>query len=51
MMQPGHISLPNGLGLHHPDHGTVGVASNDLTSCTTATRSPAPPGTNTSPPA
>jgi anaerobic selenocysteine-containing dehydrogenase len=32
MMQPGHISLPNGLGIDHPDHGTVGVAPNDLTS-------------------
>jgi anaerobic selenocysteine-containing dehydrogenase len=32
MMQPGHISLPNGLGTDHPDHGTVGVAPNDLTS-------------------
>ena len=32
MMQPGHISLPNGYGLDHPDHGTTGVAPNELTS-------------------
>lgn len=32
MMRPGHISLPNGLGVDHPDHGTTGVAPNDLTS-------------------
>jgi len=32
MMREGHISLPNGLGVDHPDHGTVGVAPNDLTS-------------------
>jgi len=32
MMQPGHISLPNGLGLDYPGHGPVGVALNDLTS-------------------
>ncbi|EUA35662.1 molybdopterin dinucleotide binding domain protein [Mycobacterium xenopi 4042] len=32
MMQPGHVSLPNGLGVDHPDHGRVGVAPNDLTS-------------------
>lgn len=32
MMQPGHISLPNGLGLRHPAHGTVGVAPRELTS-------------------
>ena len=32
MMQPGHVSLPNGLGLDHPDHGRIGVAPNDLTS-------------------
>jgi anaerobic selenocysteine-containing dehydrogenase len=32
MMQPGHISLPNGLGVDHPDHGRVGVAPNELTS-------------------
>ncbi len=36
MMQPGHISLPNGFGLHYPDDaGTeslVGVAPNALTS-------------------
>jgi anaerobic selenocysteine-containing dehydrogenase len=31
-MQPGHISLPNGYGLDHPDHGSVGVAPNELTS-------------------
>ncbi len=35
-MQPGHVSLPNGLGLDHPD-GTgravvTGVAPNELTS-------------------
>jgi anaerobic selenocysteine-containing dehydrogenase len=32
MMQPGHISLPNGYGLDHPDHGRTGVAPNELTS-------------------
>ncbi|HKT03344.1 MAG TPA: molybdopterin-dependent oxidoreductase [Rugosimonospora sp.] len=32
MMQPGHISLPNGLGTDHPEHGRAGVAPNDLTS-------------------
>ena len=35
-MQPGHISLPNGLGLDHPDpdgeHFRSGVAPNELTS-------------------
>jgi anaerobic selenocysteine-containing dehydrogenase len=31
-MQPGHISLPNGLGVDHPDYGRVGVAPNELTS-------------------
>lgn len=31
MMQHGHISLPNGLGVDHPEHGTAGVAPNDLT--------------------
>jgi anaerobic selenocysteine-containing dehydrogenase len=35
MMQPGHISLPNGYGLDHPgspEHGRIGVAPNELTS-------------------
>ncbi|RZS30320.1 anaerobic selenocysteine-containing dehydrogenase [Herbihabitans rhizosphaerae] len=32
MMRPGHVSLPNGLGVDHPEHGTVGVAPNELTS-------------------
>src|SRR5262249_14436051 len=32
MMQPGHISLPNGLGVDHPDHGIAGIAPNELTS-------------------
>lgn len=32
MMQPGHISLPNGYGLDHPDHDPIGVAPNELTS-------------------
>jgi anaerobic selenocysteine-containing dehydrogenase len=32
MMREGHISLPNGLGVDHPEHGTVGVAPNELTS-------------------
>lgn len=31
MMQPGHVSLPNGLGIEHAD-GTPGVAPNELTS-------------------
>jgi anaerobic selenocysteine-containing dehydrogenase len=30
-MQPGHVSLPNGLGLDYPDAGTTGVAPNELT--------------------
>ena len=34
-MQPGHISIPNGLGVDYPDedgeHGRVGVAPNELT--------------------
>ena len=34
-MQPGHVSLPNGLGLDHFEDGTgpvkTGVAPNDLT--------------------
>jgi anaerobic selenocysteine-containing dehydrogenase len=30
-MQPGHVSLPNGLGLDFPDLGRTGVAPNDLT--------------------
>jgi anaerobic selenocysteine-containing dehydrogenase len=36
MMQPGHVSLPNGLGLDHTDeHGAEhkpGVSPNELTS-------------------
>ena len=31
MMQPGHISLPNGYGLSHPGEDAVGVAPNELT--------------------
>ncbi|MDH3199847.1 MAG: molybdopterin-dependent oxidoreductase [Myxococcales bacterium] len=35
MMQPGHVSLPNGLGLDHPDDGgervQTGIAPNELT--------------------
>jgi hypothetical protein len=30
-MQPGHVSLPNGLGLAYGD-ATAGVAPNELTS-------------------
>ncbi len=30
-LRPGHVSLPNGLGVDHPD-GTPGVAPNELTS-------------------
>ncbi len=34
-MQPGHISIPNGYGLDHPDesgeHGRIGIAPNELT--------------------
>ena len=34
-MQAGHVSIPNGLGLDHPDengeHQRVGVAPNELT--------------------
>jgi formate dehydrogenase len=40
-MQPGHISLPNGLGLDHPEgeqRVTTGVAPNELTA--TADRDP-----------
>ncbi|MFF5185843.1 molybdopterin-dependent oxidoreductase [Streptomyces sp. NPDC000345] len=32
MMQPGHIALPNGYGVDHPEHGSSGVAPNELTS-------------------
>jgi formate dehydrogenase len=33
MMRPGHVALPNGLGLTHtPDGEAVGVAPNELTS-------------------
>jgi anaerobic selenocysteine-containing dehydrogenase len=32
-MQPGHISIPNGTGLDHPDAGAIGgIAPNELTS-------------------
>jgi anaerobic selenocysteine-containing dehydrogenase len=31
MMQPGHVSLPNGLGVHYPGAERVGVAPNELT--------------------
>ncbi|MGH8990031.1 MAG: molybdopterin dinucleotide binding domain-containing protein, partial [Acidimicrobiia bacterium] len=35
-MQPGHLALPNGLGVDHPDGDgrtiTTGVAPNELTS-------------------
>jgi anaerobic selenocysteine-containing dehydrogenase len=31
-MQPGHVALPNGLGLGYPDGGVTGVAPNELTS-------------------
>ncbi|MBW2426456.1 MAG: molybdopterin oxidoreductase family protein, partial [Deltaproteobacteria bacterium] len=32
-MQPGHVSLPNGTGLAHPEAGTIGgIAPNELTS-------------------
>ncbi len=31
MMQPGHISLPNGLGVSYPGTDGVGVAPNELT--------------------
>jgi anaerobic selenocysteine-containing dehydrogenase len=31
-MQPGHVSLPNGLGLTSPDNVVDGVAPNELTS-------------------
>ena len=30
-MQPGHVSLPNGLGLDFPDAEKIGVAPNELT--------------------
>jgi anaerobic selenocysteine-containing dehydrogenase len=37
-MQPGHVSLPNGLGLSYPDalgeHHVHGVAPNELTDST-----------------
>ncbi len=33
-MQPGHVSLPNGLGLTSPDNVVDGVAPNELTSGT-----------------
>lgn len=31
-LQPGHISLPNGMGVDHPEHGRSGVGPNELTS-------------------
>lgn len=31
MMQPGHVSLPNGLGVSYPGTDGVGVAPNELT--------------------
>lgn len=31
MMQPGHVSLPNGYGLSHHEEAAVGVAPNELT--------------------
>jgi anaerobic selenocysteine-containing dehydrogenase len=31
MMQPGHVSLPNGLGVSYPGSDGVGVAPNELT--------------------
>jgi anaerobic selenocysteine-containing dehydrogenase len=34
MMQPGHISLPNGLGVSYPGTDGVGAAPNELTSVT-----------------
>jgi anaerobic selenocysteine-containing dehydrogenase len=30
-MQPGHVSLPNGMGVDFPDLGATGVAPNELT--------------------
>jgi anaerobic selenocysteine-containing dehydrogenase len=30
MMQPGHIALPNGLGVDHPEHGLVGYRPTTL---------------------
>jgi anaerobic selenocysteine-containing dehydrogenase len=30
-MQPGHLALPNGLGLDYPAAGTTGIAPNELT--------------------
>lgn len=38
MMRTGHVSLPNGLGVDHPEHGSAGVSPNDLT--TTELRDP-----------
>jgi len=31
MMQPGHVSLPNGLGVSYPGTDGVGIAPNELT--------------------
>ena len=31
MMQPGHVSLPNGLGVSYPGGDVVGIAPNELT--------------------
>ncbi len=31
-LQAGHVSLPNGLGVDHPEHRRSGVAPNELTS-------------------
>ncbi len=52
-MQPGHVSLPNGLGLSYPDDdGATSCTGSRRTSSpppTTATGSPALPGTSTCP--
>jgi anaerobic selenocysteine-containing dehydrogenase len=32
MMQPGHVSLPNGLGVGYPGTDGIGIAPNELTS-------------------
>ena len=48
-MQPGHIAVPNGLGLDHLEDGTralTGLPPNELTSARTATRGPARRGTS-----
>jgi anaerobic selenocysteine-containing dehydrogenase len=49
-MQPGHIAVPNGLGVDHPEHGLVGYRPTNSPHWTPATNSPEPKGISTCPP-